>query len=328
MAGFAGFSAQDLASYFGFSPAVAQGVIDLYGGGSVSAADKTALQGVDPNRFAPGATGPNQGYGDITWGLEHLNEHPKGSKYHGDFNVTDTLANIGTGGLYGLGKAGLSAVEGKQDLLGAGLSGLNQLGPWGASTYGIPGYGPQIAQTGNLIGAGAGIGAAGGIGGGGFGAESSAPYYAGSNIPFLTDSAGNAGMSVAFDPITGAAGPGAGITPAGYAAGASMGGASGAAGGFGPGGSGLGATLGAGAGQQAMSLFAGGASPLSLPQGGGMGGAIGKPGGLTPQQLAALTAQQSQAHQGLAPQFQARMAGSREAPGISTLSQLYGQGGQ
>lgn len=149
---YAGFNPQQLASFFGITPEQATALIGVASGGPSSTDSQTALQGLDPNRFAPS--------GDIATGLQHLAEHPEGSHYHGDFDIGDIAGNVATGGLYGAAKAGFGAVTGQQDLLSAARSGLNQLGPWGSSTYNIPQYGPQIAETGNLIGAGAGIGGA------------------------------------------------------------------------------------------------------------------------------------------------------------------------
>jgi hypothetical protein len=109
---FAGFAPTDLAAYFGVSPVQAQGIINLATNSALSPAEKTAVSALDPNRFKPGATTYNQGFGDIVWGLQHLAEHPAGSTYHGDFNVVNLVANIATGGLYGVVKAGLNIVTG------------------------------------------------------------------------------------------------------------------------------------------------------------------------------------------------------------------------
>lgn len=63
---------------------------------------------------------------------------------------------------------------------------------------------------------------------------------------------------------------------------------------------------------------AGGASPQALGGAGPVAGAGGAQG-LTPQQISALTAMQSEAHQGLAPRFENRMAGKPDSGGISTF---------
>lgn len=122
---------------------------------------------------------------------------------------------------------------------------------------------------------------------------------------------------VAVDPITGLAGPGSGIT-AGEIGAVSLAGGGLASGGVG----GTGALLGASAGQQLAKLL-GGSAPLFMPQGGT--GAAGSGASLTPQQKAALlSAMQSEAHRGLAPKFEGRMAGNQEAPGIAALRGLSG----
>src|SRR5437016_1169510 len=105
---FAGFTPQNIGAYFGVSPQAAEGIINLGNGTPVTglpADQRVALSKVDPKRFKPGATSYNQGFGDIVWGLNHLAEHPAGSHYHGDFNVADLVANVATGGLYGVAKA-------------------------------------------------------------------------------------------------------------------------------------------------------------------------------------------------------------------------------
>lgn len=232
-------------------------------------------------------------------------------------NPVDVVANVATGGLYGAGEA-LS-----QGKIG---SAAENLGPWGAAVHPIS---PQVADIGNALGAGAGIGgglASQGTGAFnpsvGFGADAAqtAPFYAGystaapaaygpEGLPLLTDPAGNAAYNVSFDPVTGVAGPGSGIPPS-QIAGLSAGGVAGAAGGGGGG-----ALTGAALAQQALG-FLGGASPLNLPQGGALGPG-GQPGALTPQQVAALSAMQDEAHRGLAPDFGNRMGGRPQSPGIA-----------
>lgn len=317
---FAGFAPSNIAAFFGVSPEQAQAIIALANNQQLSPAAQASLQTIG-GRFAQG--------GDIMGGLQHLAEHPMGSKYHGDFNPTDTIANIATGGLYGLGQAGFDAVTGKQDLLSAARGGLNQLGPWGASTYNIPGYGHQIAETGNLIGAGAGIagGGAGTFSTSGFGAAGAeAPYYAGSaamsSVPGATvgfDAAGNPLYQVAT-----ATGKGAMTAEQAAAAGVpSMGGGSIAAagGGFSP-------SVGGAAGYQLAQML-GGASPLSMPaMGAPMAGAQGGGTAVAAMNPALGGASQNDPHLGLAPRFEARQRGSREAPGLSTMplvSEYYQQ---
>jgi len=292
---FAGFTAQDIGAYFGLSPENAQALIDLNTGQAVPKAQQPWVQ-----QEARGG-----GFADFQPGLEHLVEHPKGSEYHGDFNPTDTLANIATGGLYGLGQAAYGGLSGQQNLFDAAKSGLNQLGPFGSATYNIPGYGPQIAQTGNLIGAGAGIGG-GGIGGGGFGAATpTGQYYAGAQDLIVNVPGGGVG---AFTP--GAEGGVHMFDPA-------LGGFSGSGVGGAAGGSTVGSAIGATTGQQLANML-GGQSPLALPQGGAAPGGLGGPqGGLTPAQVAALSAMNSEAHRGLAPSFESRMRGMQQGPGIA-----------
>jgi len=297
-ADFSGFSAQDLAAYFNMTPENAQALIDLSTGRKLSPSEATWAQG-------QGAS-----IGQYEPGLQHLEEHPKGSHYHGDFNPTDMLANIATGGLYGAAKAAYGGLTGQQNLFDAAKGGLNQLGPFGSATYNIPTYGPQIAQTGNLIGAGAGIG------GGGFGALKPAGFGA----------AGAEG-SAAYDPVyfgfnaenLGPAGElsfGGARAPEGFGGLAGLGtsGAEGAAGAVAGGGaSNTGALLG---GSLAQAL-GGGSSLTGVPQGGAVPGGGGAPGGLTPAQVAALSAMNSEAHRGLAPSFESRMRGMQQSPGIA-----------
>lgn len=119
---------------------------------------------------------------------------------------------------------------------------------------------------------------------------------------------------------TGAVGAEAAEAPyyAGYTGAMANGAGSSAAGTFSP----FGALLGSGLGETVAGL--GGASPLSMPQGGaGFGG--GGPGNpsLTPQQIAALSAMNSQAHRGLAPSFEARMQG--KSPGAGIAGDAFGQ---
>lgn len=83
---FAGFSYTDLSQYFGISPIAASGIIDFKAGQELNDPQRIALHALDPKRFQPGANTYNQGFGDIPFGLSHLNEHPKGSHYQGDFN--------------------------------------------------------------------------------------------------------------------------------------------------------------------------------------------------------------------------------------------------
>lgn len=93
---YAGFTYQDLSNYFGISNQAASGLIELTNKSDVTYSEAVALQGLDPNRFRQGASGPNQGFGDIIWGLSHLAQHPKGSTYHGDFNISQAFERLFT----------------------------------------------------------------------------------------------------------------------------------------------------------------------------------------------------------------------------------------
>lgn len=133
---FAGFTPANIAAYFGVNTIAAQGIIAL-GNGSPAAAlptdQKAALASLNPARFKPGATTYNQGFGDIVWGLDHLAQHPAGSHYHGDFNITDLVANVATGGLYGVAKAGFNVVTGQQNIVSAVKDSLAVTGPAGSA---------------------------------------------------------------------------------------------------------------------------------------------------------------------------------------------------
>jgi len=243
----------------------------------------------------------------------------------------DILANIATGGYYGLGKGLLRSVE--QGKPGVGLDAFNNLGPYGSATYQAGAYGPMAARTGNMIIGGAALGAASGGGGASAaGAEGggAAPASAGpEGIPFLSDPSGNVAYNVTVDPVTGAAGPGSGIPPSAIA------GMSGGAGvGAGTGGGLTSALAGASGGMQLANMlgsFGGAPQPGMAGPGGPMMGAGGTQG-LTQAQLAALGAQSSEAHKGLSPEFNKRMAGQKESPGMAStedlsLAALYGLGG-
>lgn len=94
---FAGFETPDISKYFGVSPVQGHAIIQLATGADVNALPSTeleALQKIGPARFKPGATSYDQGFGDIPYGLQHLSEHPKGSHYAGDFNISFSSFNI------------------------------------------------------------------------------------------------------------------------------------------------------------------------------------------------------------------------------------------
>lgn len=114
---YAGFTTTDLSAYFGISKVAAQGLINLAAGMPVANLpddQKAALAAINPARFKPGASGPNQGYGDIPWGMQHLNEHPKGSHVSGGvLNIVKNIGlNLATGGLYSIAKGALNVIQG------------------------------------------------------------------------------------------------------------------------------------------------------------------------------------------------------------------------
>lgn len=264
---------------------------------------------------------------NIQGGLNYLAQHPKGSKHSG-FNPTNLLANVATGGLYGVGKGALKAInEGK---VGAGAA--DALASYGlAGSVLQPTVGTQNSlKLQALISAGA-LGAAGpgafstsgfgaaaeGAGTAGYGAGAGAvsPYYFGFEPETIAaQGVGEFGQFAGGVPAAGMAGG-----PAAALAASSGGGQAGA-------------MLGLSAGKQGLELL-GGASPLSMPQGGAqMAGTSGGGAGPSQAQLAAMGAQQSEAHRGLAPAFQARMGGKQEQPGLAnsqdlSMAALYGLGG-
>jgi hypothetical protein len=130
---YAGFSATNLSAYFGISYAAADALINLANGVPLSDAQQAAIRAINPNRFAPGASGPNQGYGDITWGLAHLAQHPLGSHYHsGIGNIFSTIGlNLATGGLYTIGKSAVGVAKGGS-ITEAAKTGLAVYGPAGS----------------------------------------------------------------------------------------------------------------------------------------------------------------------------------------------------
>lgn len=104
---FAGFSVTDIRNYmFGVNSgkvglAEAESVIRAATGMKQTKITMLAGALIDKKRLKPGATSYDQGYGDITWGLHHLAEHPAGSHYHGDFSIS-TFINA-TVGVFTLG---------------------------------------------------------------------------------------------------------------------------------------------------------------------------------------------------------------------------------
>lgn len=323
MADFAGFAPGDLAAYFGVSPAQGLAIMDLANQSQLSPADLAALGGLPQSRFSPGASGPDAGYGDIAWGLQHLSEHPAGSHYGGDFSVKDLALNFATGGYYGLGQSVYNAATGKGNVVGDLKAGLNQLGPYGSVTYPIS---PKLAETGNAVigvaaGLAGGFGAAGGFGGSGAeaGAAGAGPGVDLGPGAFMGVNASGESLYLVKTAsgvveMTAQQAEAAGI-PSLTGAGAS-------------GISGSQALANAQTGQQVLGLagrFAGGSQQLTSPIGGAYTGTGTSGQQLTPQQRAALiSAMQSEPHRGLAPSFESRQAGKQEDQGIASLRNLSG----
>jgi hypothetical protein len=187
---------------------------------------------------------------------------------------------------------------------------------------------PLAPFTVPLMALGAGeLGAAGWNALASLGAGAGETGIGGSSIPFLTDASGNVAQQVAINPLTGAAMPGAGLsasqlaqmipalTEAGTAAEGAPSGATGGGAGAGGGSNIMQMLQRLGLLQQLMGLFSGrggggvpggGAGGTSLPPSAVSGSSAQ---GLSPQQLAALTATQSEAHKGLAPWYEARSTG-------------------
>lgn len=281
---FAGFPAANIAAYFGVSPTVAQAIIDMSAGQSISPAAQQSLQSMSA-RFAPG--------GDISGGLQQLQEHPMGSHYHGDVNARDLASDalgIISGGTFNLDKMRFNVPFTSAPTRDLGKSYGNLF--TGEQFRGDINSGldsPEARIAGGLIGVGTGA-AVGGALGGGFGG---------------------------------------GVGGAGEGAGAAPGAVNPYYGGFAemlPSQSTLmGASLGGGIAQM-LGQF-GGASPLSMPQMGAQPAMV--QGGGSPAMNPALAgASQNDPHLGLAPRFEARQRGSREAPGLSTMplvSEYYQQ---
>lgn len=106
---YAGFTPTDIAAYFGqpTKTAAAQALIDAANGVKISPA-RAAL--ILQTWSQASLSGP------IKAGLQHLAQHPKGSHYHGDINVLDTIKNIAlniaTYGLYSIGKSTVNIAKG------------------------------------------------------------------------------------------------------------------------------------------------------------------------------------------------------------------------
>jgi hypothetical protein len=167
---FAGFNAKEISEYFGgLDLDTSAALIAAANGTKLSDDQRTLLGGLGPKQLGP-ATGSGSS-GNITWGLQHLAEHPKGSHYSGDFNVGDIAKNIGlnfaTAGYYGVAKAGEKAIStGK--IGAAGFDALANVGLAGSVLQPTVGTKKslllQAAIGGGAVAAGPAAGAAGGTG--------------------------------------------------------------------------------------------------------------------------------------------------------------------
>lgn len=229
----------------------------------------------------------------------------------GNIDPVNVIANVATGGLYGVGQGAVKAIEtGK---VGAGAAdALASYGMLGSVLQ--PTVGTQNSLGIQSLIAGGALGAAGGIGAGGFGTAGMGPAGSGVLAP-------TAAPFYAGDPYLASLGAYDAAAPAGYGTVLAPGAGAGSAAGTGI--NTAGALMGAQTAQQGVQLAnklmqgpgPGGASPLSFPGGGGGGG-------ISPQQAAMLSAQQSAPHEGLAPRFEQRIQGKQESPGLSSLSMI------
>lgn len=344
MEGYYGFNNQDLLGYLGAGLTMQQlqqlqEILPQFSGMVNQNAIPQSSQQADYDLLrqlsSQGGGGPMGGANtleNISAGLDYLAGHPKGSKHQG-FNPTNLLANFATGGLYGVGKGAMKAINtGK---VGAGVADA-------AASYGLAGsvLQPTVGTENSLklqalVSAGA-LGAAGpgafSTSGFGAAAEGASPYYAGAGGVMDLGPGAMVGVDSAGNPLyQGATAFGKGAMTAEQASAAGIpsltaGGIAGMSGG-----GDAGAALGVSAAKQGMDLLGGG-SPLSMPQMGARPAGPFGGGGPSQAQLAAMGAQQSEAHRGLAPNFQNRMAGKQEQPGLAnsqdlSLAALYGLGG-
>jgi hypothetical protein len=326
---FYGFNPQQVGAYLGVDPKTAQWLMAIGQGGQPTYAQTQQLQAMANQHGGQYGLGATNALESVQRGLQHLAEHPQGSHYSGTFNVGDfgkDFASLGSAGLYNGQKnrfnipfSGNEVLTFDEALANVGTGGQfrseldknfgspeARMAGSAAAVLGAAGAGGFAA--GSEAGASAGTGMGASRGGIEAGATSGTPYYGGVGSAFNT--APLEGGEFAAVPTSangyGAASYGAGGTPSLLA------GASGAEPGF----SGMGAMLSSSAAQSAASLL-GGQSPLAMPQGGSTPNVGGGGGQLTPQQIAALSAMNSQAHRGLAPSFEARMRGQSSGPGIA-----------
>ena len=272
---YGGMTNEQMANYLGISVPELQMVQEVIQGGAMSPGSMEQAM-----KFAGetggGPMGGQNRLENIYRGIENIQQHPLGSRYKG-FNPTSILANIATGGLYGVGKGLTSG-----DPMTMAAAGVVPMSPGGIAPINTELRGPEstlIAAGGALAGAGlagglspdliasggfgtaeAGGAAAGGAGGAAAGGESLVPFtgnYTDAAAPGQwTPFTGNF-TDVPFNP-------------------SAVGGVGAGTGGFG--GGPLEQGLGALAAQQIGGMFA--------PQGGGgMPGSpqLGAPGAATPQ---------------------------------------------
>lgn len=245
---YGGFSNEQLAQYLGISVPELQMIQEVISGGYMSPGSMDQAM-----KFAGesggGPLGGANRLENIIKGIENIQQHPIGSKI-GSFNPLSTLANIGTGGLYGVGKGLTSG-----DPLQAAAAGAAPLSPAGIAPINTEFRGPVSTLA----------SAAGGLASAGLAGAFAGPAVGPEGIPYLTDPSGMAGQQVLIDPATGGALPGAGLTPdqlTGLAATGSVPAQGG----------------GSGFGETALGLSAAQALAGALtPQGGGAGAPIGTP---------------------------------------------------
>ena len=310
---FAGFSPQDIGSYFGgLSDAQATALIMLANeqGQSLSPSQNDLLREMQPNFAGP------QG---IEAGLGYLSQHPKGSKVHsggfGNF-LTDVL-NVTP--FTGFGAINLS--EGRFNVPGSGahvrdwgrsMSNLatgEQMRPEVQSAWATPEarMGAMALGTAGRIAAGYGLGSA----------LAAGPATGPEGIPYVTDPSGFAAQQVMIDPATGAALPGAGLTPD------QVGALYGTAGGLSGGAQGA-------LGASALSTLAGMFEPQPWQQQldpmqrtpSAPGQAPGQAQVPNRPQGGGGRATEDTSHIGLARRFEDRIKGAREAPGLTSLQDI------
>ncbi len=330
MEGYYGFNNADVAAYLGIPVQqlqMLQEIMPQYAqtlGPGAQAGVSQASQQADwalaqqyAGESGGGPMGGSNRLQNIDLGLNYLAQHPKGSRTSG-FDIGGLLANIGTGGLYGLGTGLMGAAgSGKlSDVLGA----ANNLGIYGSAVNPIN---KQAALAGNVAGLGAGIGGALGSAGSstsGFGSATPSaldPAYFGFEPGTLaqagTSEFGQFAGGIPSAGMIGSPAP-ALLTPLTVGMGNT------------------GALMGAQGAQQLMGMFGGAPGMPSMP--GGQTTAGIRSQGLSPQQIQAMGAEQSgPAPKAIDPPFLARMTQKREQPGLASpqdlsMASLYGLGGQ